>query len=116
MSFFSAKSEYDIDTLINNGVDINMQDLLFGQTYLHTLVQSESPLLDYFLSKGPNPNIQNKDGKTPLYYAKTETVIKKLISNGASPLIKDVDAKEAIVSNILISKRILQYYLENIRV
>lgn len=84
--FFSAKTREDIDDLISQGVDINSQDSFFGQTYLHILVQTNSPLLDYFLEKGPNPNIVNKDGKTPIYYAKNVDTVEKLIKHGASIL------------------------------
>lgn len=82
------KTEKDIDLISN----INFQDM-FGQTYLHTLVKNDSPLLDYFLSKGPNLNIKNKEGKTPIFYAKTVDTIDKLINQGASILIKDNKGK-----------------------
>lgn len=86
---FNIQSIEDIDKLIKEGVDINKQDSMFGQTFLHMLVQSGSSLLDYFLSKGPDPNIRNRDGKTPIFYSRDVITIKKLINGGASLLIKD---------------------------
>lgn len=83
----------------NSEININYQDPLYGQTYLHVLVQTRSPLFDLFLSKNPNPNIQNNDGKTPIFYAKDINTVKKLIEHGASVLILDIDGKTVNQTN-----------------
>lgn len=114
-SIFSAKSEADIDNAINSGADINAQETFFGQTYLHILVQSGSSLLDYFLTKGPNTNIQNSDGKTPIYYAKDVLTMEKLISYGASALVKDLDGKKVNEVNTAVSAKFIQYYANKLR-
>lgn len=90
---YSAKTIEDINNLINKGYDINQQDSMFGQTYLHILVKTNNPLLDYFLTKKPNPNIKNKEGKTPIFYANNSETIQKLIRYGASLTIKDNNGK-----------------------
>jgi ankyrin repeat protein len=109
--FSIPKTETDIDNLINKGVDINQVDSLFGQTFLHILVQRNSSLLDYFLRKGPDTNISNKTGKTPLYYAKDVITVEKLIKYGASIIIQDLDGKTIndvnpkLMSNYIIYKQ-----------
>ena len=114
-SIFNAKTETDIDNLINNGADINTQDSFFGQTYLHILVQSRNSLLDYFLTKGPNTNIKNKDGKTPIFYAKDIQTMEKLINHGASLLIKDLSGNTANEYNRSVSANFIQYYINKLR-
>jgi len=112
---FKAKTKADIDNLIENGVDINAQDTFFGQTYLHILVQSNSPLLDYFLEKGPNTNIQNKSGKTPLYYAKDQRTIEKLTKQRASLLSQDFDGKACNHQAIpQVTSDFMTYYLNKL--
>ena len=96
--FFNTKikSNADIDILIKNGADINYQETLFGQTYLHLLVKTSSPFLDYFLSKVPNTNIQNKEGRTPIFYANDVETIEKLVKHRASVYIRDFNGKNFI--------------------
>jgi ankyrin repeat protein len=113
--FFGAKTEADIDNLISSGADINAQDYLFGQTFLHVLVQSSSPLFDYFLSKNPNPNIQNKDGKTPLFYAKDTQTIESLIKHGASLFVKDFNGNSITETNSLVVANFMVYYINKIK-
>jgi len=109
--FFNAKTTEDIDNLIAQGMDINCQDSFFGQTYLHILVQSNSPLLDYFLEKGPNTNIANKDGKTPIFYAKNVITVEKLINQGASILVKDLDGKTVKDTNSKVMADYIKSYI-----
>jgi ankyrin repeat protein len=113
--FFSAKSEADINNLISKGVDINAQDSFFGQTFLHILVQTGSPLLDYFLTKGPNTNIANKAGKTPLYYAKDVKTVEKLIFHGASVLVKDLDGNTINDVNPRLMANYITFYTNKIK-
>jgi ankyrin repeat protein len=113
--FFSAKTKDDIDNLIANGADINAQDSFFGQTYLHILVQSGSSLFDYFLSKGPDTNIQNKSGQTPIYYAKDVFTIEKLIKYGASILVRDINGKTPSEANYQLMSSFITYYSNNIK-
>lgn len=113
--FFSAKTEADIDKLIIDGVDINKQDTLFGQTFLHVLIQTDSSLLDHFLKKGPNTNIQNKDGKTPIYYCKNILAVEKLIKHGASMLIKDINGKTVNEINSKIMADFMTHYINKLK-
>jgi hypothetical protein len=103
--FSIPKTIADIDNIDN----INQIENMFGQTYLHILVQSDSNLLDYFLTKNPSPNIQNKDNKTPIFYAKDVTTVGKLIKQGASILVngknvKDVNTNVSIYLTSYINK------------
>jgi len=93
MMLFGSKTKEEINSRISMGANINAQESLFGQSYLHILVQSESPLLDHFLTKLPNTNLQNKEGKTPIFYAKNIQTVQKLILHGASFSIKDLNGK-----------------------
>jgi ankyrin repeat protein len=113
--FFNAKTKGDIDNLIAQGVDINSQDSLFGLTYLHILVKTDSSLLDYFLEQGPNTNIADKDGKTPIFYAKNVATVDKLVKHGASILTKDLDGKTVKEINPKLMLDYISYYITNFR-
>lgn len=86
---FNPKTEEDI----NNITDLNQQDSLYGNTVLHILIKANSPLIDYLLTKNVNVNIQNKEGRTPIFYAKTSVTMDKLVKKGASLFIKDHTGK-----------------------
>lgn len=79
---FTAKTTQQIDTVIDQGIDINAQDYA-GETFLHKLVKTSSTLLDHFLTKLPNVNIRNLMDRTPIFYANDEETIEKLILYGA---------------------------------
>ncbi len=113
--FFGAKTEADIDRLIASGEDINGQDTFFGQTFLHILVQTNSSLLGYFLEKGPDTNIQNRDGKTPIYYAKDIYTVEKLINHGASIMVKDLNGKTVNEANSQIMASFITYYSNKLK-
>lgn len=112
----SSKTKNDIDGLILKGIDINTQDSLFKQTYAHFLVQSKSPLLDYFLSKGPNLNIKNGDGKTPIYYASDLPTVIKLLGRGATLMTNDNNGKTPGQYNKIIATDLLKMYTDKMRV
>lgn len=113
--FFSAKTQADIDTLIANGANINAQDLFFGQTFLHVLVQTSSSLLDYFLGKGPDTNIPNKSGRTPLFYAKDIPTIEKLLFHRASILVQDINGQTVNEANPEIMSNFITYYANKLK-
>jgi hypothetical protein len=79
------------------------------------LVQRNSTLLDHFLSKGPNPNIKNSEGKTPIYYAKNAIVMEKLVKNGASILVSDLDNKRVNQTNNTVFSEFLSNRISRMR-
>lgn len=111
--FVVPKTTNDIDNLIAKGINIDTQDTLFKQTYLHCLVQNGSSLLDHFLTKGPNLNIKNSDGKTPIYYAKDLPTVLKLLNRGATLMTSDNSGKTPGQYNKIIANDLLKAYTSN---
>lgn len=81
--------------LISEGVGLSATDE-DGDTILHVLVKFYNAKLGYLLNlalqKGANPNIRDKKGRTPLYYAALGTnlgLIRLLIAHGANVNIAD---------------------------
>lgn len=105
---FNPKTIEDIDTIFQNDC-INDQDDLYGNTLLHYIVNNNSPLLDYLLSKKPNLDIPNKEGRTPIYYAKTPQTVDKLIKAGASIYNKDHTGKTFKDSNPKVFNEYMHY-------
>jgi len=53
-----------VEELLKKGININQQDIL-GNTALHYAVETERPYLTYLLmTKNPDINLKNKEGKT----------------------------------------------------
>ena len=69
------------------------------------------------LDSGVNPNIENMEGKTPLYwaaYTKNDKILKLLLAKGAEPNIEDNEGKTplywaAFTGNSEVTKILLQY-------
>lgn len=65
-----------------------------GLTLLHVLCMNNNySLTKDLLSAGANPNIQDCDGKTPLYYAYSNDLVNVLMENKADPNIRDKRGK-----------------------
>lgn len=88
-SIFSNIEDY----LNKEEVSINIQEPHFGFTLLHWAaynadnLSNSSKLINTLLRLGADPNVTNKDGKTPIYYAagigKDTLCLKYLVENGA---------------------------------
>lgn len=78
---FSTKPEV-IEFVIKAGIDINNHDNVFNISPLHVaLSYSNATIIPILLAKGANPNIQDVDGDTPLYYALAKGFDSKIIQN-----------------------------------
>jgi hypothetical protein len=97
--FFNCKTQEDIDRILLEGYNINFQDTIFGQTFLHCLVQSNSPLIDYALTKNPDLNIKNREGRSCIFYARNIETVEKLMLGKIKILEKDNYGKNAIEHN-----------------
>ena len=98
---------------LNNLENINSQENLFKMTILHILVIKESPLLSFFLKKCPNPNLQDTSGKSPIFYAKSDSIKFELIKSNASVFIKNGDGKSIYSEDPTILSR---YTLNNLKI
>ncbi len=81
------KDTVKIEQLLQSGVDINIQDPASGTTVL--MIASSyyyyDGIVKYLISKGANVNLKDKEGKTALLWASSNSLenAKILISNGA---------------------------------
>ena len=78
--------EEKVNQLLDKGIPIDVQDDE-GRTILHRAIEDDySYLAELMLENGANPNIEDKNGDTPLDYAEyrgCHEVIEKLITKGA---------------------------------
>ncbi|WP_342263506.1 ankyrin repeat domain-containing protein [Spiroplasma endosymbiont of Clivina fossor] len=84
-----------INILFDHGHNVNFQDPLVNNTYLHIAARNgQLELVKLLLERGANPNIQEKKGLTPLYFAaesdKTE-VVQELLTNKNSKNTIDIN-------------------------
>jgi ankyrin repeat protein len=85
-----------IDKLLAKGTDINFVDQESQDTALLVSAKHGSyTAVKFLLSRGANPNIRDKDGRTALFYAagtKDDSypkMVRKLIQHGADVTVKD---------------------------
>lgn len=84
----------NLDTLITaNEFDINTRNSE-GKTLLHIHARkSNGQILEFLLNHGADPNIQDKYGKTPIFYCpESISCTKLLIDHGANLTIRDNDS------------------------
>ena len=86
-----------IELLIEAGADVNRAStdddgIIAGSTPLHDAAsQSQLTCLTSLLEAGADPNIANREGQTPLYYAKSVEIVNALLDDGCDPLHQDND-------------------------
>jgi uncharacterized protein len=84
-----------LDFLIDNGIDINAVDYLWGSTPLMVAVSAnQSTMVSYLIDRGANINLQDLEGKTALMIAinnSSVSMVKELLLAGAEKNLKDVN-------------------------
>lgn len=70
-----------------NGADLHQQNT-FNMNLLHVAAMVGSPeIVEYLIGKGVDPNVKDKLGHTPSFYAKNPTIIK--IFKGENPIVEN---------------------------
>ena len=81
---FDAKNKEAVDIILKKGVDINAKDKFFEKTALHEADTRKSPEASLaIIDAGANVNAEDKEGKTPLFFAFNVHTIRKLREKGA---------------------------------
>lgn len=68
----------------------------FGNTPLHyACKRGDIEVIEFLLKKGADPNVENNEGKTPLFYLNPKAVsaIKMMLDYGANPRVEDKHGK-----------------------
>jgi ankyrin repeat protein len=84
-----------ITMLIEKGAPVNGVDKE-GNTLL-IYAAGNIGLVKFLLSRGADPNIQNKKGETALMKSGTEEIIDALLASGANPNLQDKEGKTALM-------------------
>ncbi|KAF5296332.1 hypothetical protein FQA39_LY12549 [Lamprigera yunnana] len=91
---------YTVQTLIDNGVNIDLQNGN-GETVLFSAIrQSHISIMDWLISKGAKLNVTNNTGSSPLHFAATMgdcQIIQRLIVGGVDINILNADGDTALV-------------------
>lgn len=89
-AIFEAVSDGDLETvrnLLSTGVDINVQNLMGGESLLHDAAwHGHRELTAFLISNGAHVDVKNDSKSTPLHWAAVKgyrDIAKLLISNGA---------------------------------
>jgi ankyrin repeat protein len=86
--------------LLEKGADIAWADKA-GLTLLHmTAAEGDLPLMALLLEKGANANAKEKDGRTPLFWAKTPAIATALLDKGADPKVVATDGRTALFEGV----------------
>lgn len=96
-SYFGSCNLETIKLLLDNGADVNCQDLC-GKTPVHYMVshkfeESETPsaiqALEMLIAKGAELNARDWFGRTPMHYIMSPSLLTTLVKNGA-----DIEAQD----------------------
>lgn len=108
MSFSHAKNESEIVKIINKGNNINTRNGL-GQTELHKIAGKRPDLIQPMLTNGANPDLLDKLGRTPVFYAKDKDCVSCIVEQGsASLLFKDKSGMYPFEVNMHVRDYILE--------
>jgi len=93
-----------VEAAIRDGADVNSPISRLGGTSLHLVIEYafSEEIFDMLLSSGADPDVVDRLGETPLYYAVLRgelEAVRVLLKAGADPNIKNLNGKMAI-SNI----------------
>lgn len=85
-----------VSLLLNNGANPNAIDT-YGYSILDIAISAQNTdIAELLLKKGANANFKNKDGKTPLMFAKNLATTKLLVENGSIINAIDNEGKTAL--------------------
>ncbi|XP_058795048.1 putative ankyrin repeat protein RF_0381 [Phymastichus coffea] len=72
----------------------------FGRTALHFSVMRQSlTSIQFLLDRGANPNCPDEFGNPPLFYAKDEECVQRLLSHGADPQLIHAEKRATLERN-----------------
>ena len=93
----------EIQTLLNEGVDVNSVETRMGDTALHAATwANQIASVEFLLKQSADPNIKNLAGYTPLLLAtrketkESVTIMKTLLMNGAKPWATNNNGNNAL--------------------
>jgi ankyrin repeat protein len=83
----SAARSRDIDeikSVLNIGVSVDHEDENGWTALMVSIFEDNFEIADYLISIGANVNAANNGGRTPMFFAYSDKMIKSLINNGAN--------------------------------
>uniref|UniRef100_A0A3B4ZY75 Ankyrin repeat and EF-hand domain containing 1 n=1 Tax=Stegastes partitus TaxID=144197 RepID=A0A3B4ZY75_9TELE len=111
LQYIHKNDKVQIEKMVNIGVEnlINLTEPKDGTGALHVAVSTNNhDLVDFFLSHGANPNIQDKKGQTPIMMAAelgNHTIVALLAKNQADMRLLDAEGKGVLFYCIYPTKR-----------
>ncbi|MDH5425326.1 MAG: ankyrin repeat domain-containing protein [Gammaproteobacteria bacterium] len=78
------------------GGDINGKDSNQWTMLMKTAIHNKPEITEYLLKAGANPNITDRIGRTPVFWAKSVEVVALLVQYGADLKVKDITGKNPL--------------------
>ncbi|KAF8266093.1 ankyrin repeat-containing domain protein, partial [Lactarius quietus] len=115
LDFLKYKGKYRDNSvwfLLKRGTDINTQDMSkFHEALLHLVVRENhsTDIIRVLLEHGANPNLENRDGQTPLHVQLAELSPELLLEHGTNSNLENEDGRTPL-SMLLVPEEIHSGY------
>lgn len=76
-------------------INLNLKDEIGNSALHYAALNNSIQSVQKLLLKQADPNLQNMEGKTPIFFTNSRQIATLLVANGADPLIKDRMQKTA---------------------
>jgi ankyrin repeat protein len=86
-----------LSLLVERGAPVNEFDSEGRTLLMRTVDRDANDLAKYLLTHGADPNLQDKNGKTALIYARTKAAVDLLLTSGADPNLQGKNGETALL-------------------
>lgn len=117
LNYVNKGSIAGVETVLNEGLDIDARLNGIGSALLISVRHGYTDMVEYLVERGANPNLTDRNGKTPLYLAVADArrqIVRYLLERGADANQQEVDhytpLHRAVLNNDFICVKELMRY------